>query len=761
MPKVINVQSKEEMLKIAADLIQKADPGIEDLVQHMLPAPVKKVEHEKKINQLQAFMDNYNNLEYDHDRHVAKTLTDLSEKCLQELTTANGTYVAEIMAYNMIDMEIDGVKFNVPQSVRNELYNSAEKTSEVSSELNRELGVYLSALDAVINGTRYSYHDMETSYSGFVTADEYDDFWLDDWEDYKEESNKYLEKAAEAMGKGYESYADGKKYKEFSGKRAYREATLRVNMHTSDGLTKENYAERLGQRPVSEEDVRWAKDAVQNMLKSFYGRNEYNDNMQFLDCVYVDGVPASLAYNFGDKDYSCCMFMKDVLDGGHQFAVRDMTREDGELKPMHVIPSLVAEEKFSIWRAILRFFGIELKSKTKKFEEAVQFNQLLDDDIVESIKHFDYTTYSYADSMASVITEKEQCDQMYENIENYCFLSNFDDPGRYFSDHTKYYKNEFFKNGENEFQRQEDIVKTMGRATSRGSLAATYMLSKGMNLGQLVAPSEEDKRLMKEYGREFVDKFTVPTHEDVVRAMYPNYSSKAVKNALKTDELARQRYEEAVEEKLQIISETYAQLTDALQEHERNLPHVDYDDNMSIAKAVIPHSLFTTASCDLYQSMSRGILDTRKDANALRAGNYGYESQHKSIISKIATYYASPALSTVFSTPSTVNNLLNALVLKDYCSKSVRDEHIEPNGAGIVKKEFRDALVNIFNEMDTIKGTKEQVDVIEYAKKLVCGDLPLPKSLIDANGESHLLDCFKEYKNPTEPQKQAQRTNTI
>ncbi len=765
MAKVINVNSKKKMIEIASQLMQKADPSIKNMTHYLLPKAVKNKEHKRKIRELEAFKDSYNNLEYDYDRHAAKTLTDLSEKCLKDLTTANGAYIAEIMAYNMIDMEIDGVTFNVPQNVKDELFNSAKKRSEVASDLNRELGVYTSALNSVINGEPYNYN-VETSYSGRVTyADNYNS--TPDWEEYREESNKYLKKAAAAMGKGYESYADGRKYEEFSGRRAYNEATLRVNMHDSDGLTKENYAERLKGANVSANDVNWAKNTIKNMLISIYGQNEY-DNMQdvkFLDCVYVDGMPASYKYTAGGYGQKCCEFMRDVLNGRHQFAVRAMSTENGEpvygeLKPLNVIPSLVAEEEFSIWRAILRFFGIELKSNTKKFEEAVQFNQLLDSDILDSIKKFDHITAEYSEAVAPIKEEYDKCNGLFDNIEEYCFLSNFDNPESYLKAHTTYYNDEFITTPSGvEQQLSQDTISTMTRKRSRGSLAAIYMLSKGMTIDRLIYPSEEDKKLMKQYGQEFVDKLTIPTQKEIIYAMNPTYSSSDVQNAIKTDKLARERYEREVEEKLSILSETYVQLTATLEKLEQELPQVDYNDNRSIANAVVSHSLFLSGSVDLMQSLEGGMLYKRKDPVACKAVDYGFDAQFKSPMLELSKEYSSPALSSVFVSPSTANSLANLLAMKSY-GYNITTGGVKP---GVFA--FTDAqhlTENLNCELRSFEGKKEATEVMAYVKRIVCGELPFPKNLIDTkNKTTHLIKCFEEYKNNPEPQRQAQRTNTM
>lgn len=741
MSKVINVKNKEQLIKYAAKLIQKSE--LSEIVDKV-PFGASKTHHDEYVRKYEAFCDAAKNVKHPREQHVVDTMLSLSEQCLTDFTRANGEYIAEMVAYHLIGNEIDGVTFNVPENVRNELLDSIAERSRESSDLNRRMDVYTSALDSMLFGREYDYNEIEMSYAGYTPEYNGDH----DFESAAQVHREVLRVAAGAMGDGYEEYAHPQKFAEFSGERAFSNATLRIDMHACEGLSKENYAQRLSAPAPA--DAQWATDTVNNMLRNLYGNAEYehfaSENVNMFDSIYIDGVPASVKYvNVSEYSGKCAAMMKDILDGGHRIDARRMEEVDGkfmlsdEVVPVDVLPSLVAEEKFSLWRAILRFFGIDVKTNTQKFEESVSFSELENWETVDRIERFDLSNESFKESVSPVTEARAEYERAMNNIDRYAFGVNFADPNAYFKNASRYYH----ENGSGELS-NEKIVDTLFRQATRCSLVVTYMMSKDMTLEQIMNPTENDKQLMKKYGKEFADIVTFPTPEQIAKQMHPDYNKRQIERCVREDKAVRARYEKAVETKSDVLSEMYARLKLTLEEYETKLPAVDYTDINSIASALPSHSFYVSACCDLMQSVQGSMLRKDGDPMIVEAYEYGSNGQFNSLVRDYAKNIADPGLGMQLVDNSTFMSIGILLSTKNYLLGLAEGEKLTDIGY-IGAVQYAPALSN---ELERAARGKDGLDIVTYAKDIISGKKPFPENLIDADGKTHLQECYLRDKAP-------------
>lgn len=636
---------------------------------------------------------------------------------LEEYTNAQGEHIAYLIAANICDNNhgIDGVKFEVPNELKTEIRQAAAGHQKKYEKKRQALDEHF----AVLNYITYGENEAE------------------------------FEKAKDSLGDITEQFPE-----ENLRRVRFKRADMTLNMYACEKLTMDNYARRLNN--VGDKAAQtWATNAVENMIKGLYSNEEYQklsaDKNNIINSIYIDGKPASFMCK-KDTSYEekCAQVISNVLSGKHKINVVGMKEVNGnfvqtdEITSVNVKPQVVCEEKFSLWKAILRFFGIG-KTDKQKAEEKISFAQLGNEDTISKIKEYNLIDREFAEKVSLVRSAEEKHASQIVALDDMVFGEQLGNPSDYFSEAAKYY-NKF--NG-TEHASEEMYVGILNRQHTRTSMFMAYAVGKGMSLDAILNPSEADKQQLKEYGREFTDIVTLPRREDIARQVYPDYTPEQLNTVIKNDDKQfREAYDNAVKAKSSDIIEMYGAFTNTLLRFQQNIQAVDYTDMQAVAEALPAHQFFSQACCDIMQSIEKSPLRNNIVGNT--AYNFTSEAQFKTQLATYTPALANPNIALKIPTDRTMTSISLALA-------SVYVNTRFNNNAENTTKETQ--TLNLYqaafyNELSNMQQEKDAANVFKYAKEMLMGKRPMPKNLISPLKkkqfpyyETHLTECYNKDKN--------------
>lgn len=745
--KTIAIENYNQMMEYTHKLIINSDNAFDPLVYDLMDQINPR--YHSMLDDLECLSDSSINLRDPDERKEAKACADRGSECADAMSEAMSLYVLGCVAMKLSEDEgLNGTRFQVSPQIMEELQSEMADAFENMKNSSSELSECLAEL-AEIADPDYVFSEVSDDELSEV-SDENEHSEESDIADDMEDS---IEIDLSEQGEiDYELLAERA--------RAFNQGTLRINMHSSDGLTTENYAERLGTNNHSAEDGKWAVDTVNSMLRSLYGERRYNqmvrDGADMMAGIYIDGEPASHKYSTDSYEDKCCAFMKEVLDGGHRVNARRMEKgDDGEYRltdeicPVEVQPSLVAKESW--WRKLLNFFGIG-RSKAQKEAERVSFAALSNDDTVERIRGISTENREYCAQIQPVREAQKKYEHAQSMIERYAFRANLTDPAKYFSGASAYCLPPTDKGSE-----KEQVITTLGREMTRGSLVMALALSEGITFEQLMDPDKEVQARLKATGQRFINTVTMPTPEEIAAGENPNFGNlpKQMKDVYLRTPGFRSKYDEAISQKLDGLSEMYSDITDALKEFEGNLPVIDVNDRNSIAAGAAKHDFFATAGCDLFQSLATGPI--RRDGRFAEFSDYGNYAKVVSSVRDLVRDMADSTLTNeINANPALVcNKLANVIGFKQYM--------VDTAGAarGVENSErmglaHMEAILKA-SALSASLINSEDPGLVKYARNIASGKIPLPQNLFTGSAMEGTMRChigerFEQYRQLNAPE---------
>ena len=698
--KILTVATMSDLLEYAGDMALKSN--LEELIDTSV------------IENTYVYADKLQKIKDITPENGAKALLKSADAHLTEYADIEGEYIARRVAENICHNQhgIPDVIFTVPEAVKQKL---SESTVEYEAKYLKQREVVEADLKA-LNTITYE-----------MTA----------------ENN--AEKLAEI--KDNLKDADVLLANADLTNRDFGNTTMNLNMYACENLSMDNYAERLSDSKDTAAKE-WATNAIENMVRGLYSNDDYNklSHNDIINSIYIDGDPALQNKSGPDYQDNCAKIIQRVLEGGHRVNIRGMEEKNGKvvetekLASVEVKPNVKCEEKFSLWKAILRFFGI-IKSEKQKAEQKISFAQLGNEDALEKIQGYDLVHREFADKIEPLRQANQEFKKQFKNIDRYAFESNLENPDKYFSSIPRCY--EYDKDKGQMYSKS--FLTTLNRMGTRDSVLMAYAKSKGMELENMLNPSEEDKQRLKQYGKEFIDLVTLPSREEIAKQVYPDYSDENIKNIVKTNDKAFvEAYSSTIKTKIDKFSKAYIDSTNAISAYKETLPQAECADMQSVINALPSHSFYETVRVDLFQILGKQSIILKNElANEAKENNRA-GTQDTRLKSNFIAPLTSSGMSTVI--PLDNKDLSKALTAMYY----LREPDASVN-CGLERNEAMDAGYQvILKEFDE----NHDLQLVNYAKDIIMGKKPMPDGLftqhgMDKNGRiihSHLKECFQHEK---------------
>lgn len=697
MPNILTVATMSELLERAGGMALKSN--LEELIDTSL------------IENTYVYADKLQKIRDITPENGAKDLLESADMHLTEYADIKGEYIARRVAENICYNRhgIPNVIFTVPETVKQELSESLAEFEEKYLKQKEVVEADLKALNTIT-------YEMTAENSAEKMAEIKDNL-----------------KDADVLL----AHAD-------LTNRDFGNTTMNLNMYACENLDMDNYAERLSD-PKDIAAKEWATEAIENMVRGLYSNDDYNKltHNDIISSIYIDGKPAAKYISDASYQNKCAEIIKGVLDGGHRLNVRGMEEKNGKLveteklASVEVKPNVKCEEKFSLWKVILRFFGI-IKSEKQKAEQKISFAQLGNEEAMEKIQGYDLRHKEFADKLEPIRQAKQQYQEQIKNIEHYAFETNLEAPSKYFPNATKYY--EYDDKGQMPFKR---FVTTLDRINTRVSILMAYAMNKGMSLENMLNPSEADKQQLKEYGKELIDLVTLPTPEEIAKQVYPDYSDENIQNIVKTNDKAFvEAYNSAIQTKIDKFSEVYCDVTKSMSAYKETLPEAECTDIQSVVNALPSHSFYSNARVDLFQMLTTNSLVLKNELVEKAKENNCSGIQDTVLSSNLIA----PLTSANLSTKIPLNNidLSKALSAMYY----LREPDASVNCGLDRNKAIQSCYPTLLQELDANFDT----ELISYTKDMIMGKKTIPDELFtehgkDNNGrtifQSHLKECFQ------------------
>ncbi len=774
--KTIKINSFEQLMSHAATIISNNQADLSTLpFGEMLPYNMGE-NYQQLLSRFEGLTDSSANLSEPRDIRIAQSLAAVGKGCFSDLANINGALLAEQVAMNMAAGQSFGkVKFEVSEEAVRRLEHERNMQLAGHRDCMREAYGCIAAMNSVVNGVPF---DMNEYYSHLV--EEYErteEIDLDETEfdepepdetEFEDTLSEITDRMSELTGDDFDELSTAEGFNEFTGEREYRAATFRINMSGANGLTMDNYRERL-RMGASAEDKQWCTDTVNGMFRSFYGEETYNqmvmDGADMFSGVFVDGAPAAMLYNQAESyEQKCALLMRGVLDGGHRLNISPLekgtdgsyTRSD-TICEVEVQPSLEAQEEFSLWKAILRFFGFHIRTKAEKLEERVSFAEMENQEAVESIRALNRSDSDYSRMVQPIAEERQRVTDLTNTVEQYAFRANLTDPTAYFSEAVNIGKltepTEFDEIGSSNIE----ALKTLGRQPSRTSIVTLLMLSEGMTMEQIANPDAAAQQRMKDIGREFIDTVTMPeTPLAKAKREHPEFTKAQLAAEIRKPEV-QEEYNRACSEKLNGIAAMYERVGAALHAYEAALPQADLNNINSIAACTFSHQFFETASCDVYQTLQTEPFLKGAQKDSLKPLiDYSADSQAMCPAAPLSKALTNPDLTeNCFRRPDLIlSGLANALADKQYGLMV----HNGMENNSMVRNMTTLTLGPSFSREINQLATRDPQGVITYAKDLLTGRKPMPADLATAT-ETNFTQCYLQDKQRSVPTLQMDRTN--
>ncbi len=369
----------------------------------------------------------------------------------------------------------------------------------------------------------------------------------------------------------------------------------KLEMNTGK-LNLDNYAEFLGtNRAVAN---RWAEQCFDAMFGGIYNRTELEEmadaGVNPLSGVFVDSKPIAefLAQQRGGNFYphsanDCRLAAQAILDGGHTLTVCRMEKnQDGVYDfgtPLKCEIRTELDENISLWRRILRFFGLE---KTK--EQRVATLTASDLEAEEAISAINDKRYE--DRLARAVAFNET---NILAVDEHFFADNAPVAAKklntYFDDLSCFDRERSDGNGVEQFH----AVRTLHRPQTRATLAALYMLSEGMTAEEIYSSEPQMNAEKTRLGKQFIELITFPDREE-----YAKQNGIAV-----DDPKFAADYKAFCDQKEHAIMSMYTdKLAPALHALEKDIKDIDLNDPLSLAAYYSKAALCTQGGVDYLQS---------------------------------------------------------------------------------------------------------------------------------------------------------------
>ncbi len=363
----------------------------------------------------------------------------------------------------------------------------------------------------------------------------------------------------------------------------------------SGTLTLDNYNTLLEQPAAA----RWAKQCFSSMVEGMYGEAELAEmkarNIDPMQGIFIDSKPIKeyFARQRGGSerpldDLDLARAAKEIMDGGHTLTVCRMEKEQdgyyfGDPVPAEVRTEI--KEEFSLWRAILRFFGLDKSTENSRIA-AMTAGELEAEEAAIAVNSnlFD----PYLDDLV------EETAAVMQGVDKDFFLSNvpaeIKDKGVYIQELSTYDSDKLVEDTKISYE-QAHGVRTMERIQSRAAIAALYCLGSGMTTEQVLGGGNAQQK--SALGREFMDIMTVHTREQYAKA-----------NGIATDSAGfEQSYKHYRADKEQQIMDMYTEkLAPAMHALEREIRQVDVKNPASLSKHYPAIQLCAQAGIDFTQS---------------------------------------------------------------------------------------------------------------------------------------------------------------
>lgn len=696
MGKVCKIKTKEELISQVGLMV------LESNLEQLIDTSV--------IKNTYVYADKLQKIKDITPKNGALGFIDTVTDHLAEYAEIEGEYISYLVAKNICENEhgINDITFEIPGSVKRGIQKSAE-------EFQKKYAEKQSVVDSDFDTLEFITYDLTPE-----NADQLDAV--------REANPDLLPDNNSLM------------------RRDFTNTKMNLNMYACENLTMGNYAKRLSD-PMDNDAKQWATNAIENMVRGLYTNDGYEkltkNSNNIINSIYIDGEPAAAKYiNTGNYNEKCAAIISDVLSG-KKINVRgmDMTNglfvENDKVASVEVVPNVVCEEKFSLWKAILRFFGIgktDEKTAKQKAEEKISFAQLGNEDAIAQIKGYDLTDREFADKTKPVRNADNSYSAQVKNMDNFVFGEIVGNPTDYFMKASKYHE-EYNDKG---YAESTLYLKTLGRQGSRMSIFMTYAMSKGMSLDAILNPSEADKQQLKTYGKEFVDIVTLPQREDIAKQVYPDYTAEQIQNAITTnDKQFRTAYDNAVKAKSDEIIEMYGNLHETLSEFANTLKSVDYMDMEAVAEALPAHRFFSLACCDLMQTIDGTPLIENNDKME-EIAQFGFDNQFKTPLNAMySTFLATPEASLRIPYGKNVTSLSGALAAIAYLQPPKDNANCLAEDAVILSC-YQGAFSD---ELSAAAKSPDSAGVFQYAKDIITGKKPIPEGLI-SNMKTNLINCY-------------------
>lgn len=756
----VNITSREQLMTFASRIIEVGTPSIGEIAGDIVPTKITAEQEWDNYVAQQNFTDALNNLANGSEKHAASVLHARAGKSLEELTTKNAEYVSLLVAASLDGKKIEGKTFTISPKLKSQITQELSAAEKAADDLIDQYGVYRNALSAMLYGESFDPKQINGR------SDERNEML----------HQQLLSAASAEMGSGYTEYADMSRYKSYNGEYVCSDPTMRIDMSRCKDLTMQNYKDKLAARPLDPAVSQWCMDTISSMFRNSLGVNSFNEitAKSYTDLfkgLYIDGQPVSARYPMDSFDLCAAKLMSDVLDGGHKLSVAQMTKlgdtfvPTDDFKSVSIRPSLTVEEpKYSLWDKIKRFFGHDKKEKqVKAFEQRVSLSDLANEDLAKSIKSFNTKNQNFAKDMSFLTDLKERYDTFTNTIEANCFACNYN------GDVSEYMKNNAFCLEYNGDQvSQENMLKTLGRLSSRATLCTAYLMTNdgdkpGLTLDQIENPTDEVKKIMQRRGKEFMDIATIRSAKDLAHEMYPNYSDEQLESAIKTDEAFKDRYNSMKEEHFTKLDAVMGKIHGAIEAMNGNLPAVNYYDSENIRENGFTNYLYVNICCDLTQSLTKTAMD-KTDLTAVNprgqggkpmyvgaygAKEFGYNGQGENLFENMVKYCQDEGLYSNFYGNVQYSNLANILTCRALSCAIQNGKYTKGIDTTVAISPMLCEAINKDIKDGASKPDRNQF--IGYVQDLITGKAPMPDD-IAMNFDNPLVKAYENYKASKNPQ---------
>lgn len=684
-------------------------------------------------------------------REAAKGFIKLSEGYLETAANVN----AQLLVYSaasVITKLTD--KVHVPQDVLADAAEDARKTGIFYADLLQKQKICSSVITGFAEGKAH-----DTLYAG-LTATAGSKPNISDYE------TEVFEAAVEQMEFGH----DGFKYVDFYEPYKVHEVIPAIpvfHVKTADNIDidLDDYAEKLGKADTDPKYENWAKKSVDGLFSQMYTKDQLGlierDGINLYDTIFIDGVPAAKMFanqtgkavdgKRGNEKLSA-LIVKTMLDGNHHLDIQQYKQDKttGKMERGTILNAEVdtdLDEKFSLWRAIKRFFGIEDTKKQRL--EKMNVSDLEFEDAVDRINDFYVKKEAPLKAFAPISEAVHSYEDGCSHLDEVCFRSNMTtEPNNSLENMAS------FINLNSEDKEQINVVHSMNRMPSRLSLIGLYLMSKGMSFEQIVSTDSALDADKKKFGKEFLDRVTFPTPEQYAKEKNPDIKPEEFKKLCETKDF-KESYTTFCKEKAENVMTMYnEELFPALTQFADNLTPFDVNRTKECAENYAKFAFYGTASCDFLQSpeYNKQLDKTSElyktiDKNTTSAMNRSYSRLVIGGMTAMASFKPSgiaptdqevSALATILS-----NKICSNIMMNDYRKNgTMSDEMLASTGIKAIG-----VTPNILHQINS-KTPLERIELRGKIQRIIANEDKLPESMLDIDNPNFSINELLTKKAP-------------